>query len=165
MNHIPQDRATRGSDTPLDEGDLRLLEAAREASIRAYAPYSGVCVGAALLDSKGRIHTGGNVENVSFGLTICAERAAVMQAVAADRREWVAIAVHATTPQAFPPCGACRQVLAEFAPQLRVLWQGADGAPQGASLGDLLAHMLTPQALSRGTGAAGTREPADESEA
>ena len=125
--------------------ELRLLDAARRVSARAHAPYSGVHVGAALLDSEGEVHTGCNVENVSFGLTICAERAAVTHAVADGQRDFVASAVHASTPEAFPPCGACRQVLAEFAPHLRVVWQGRDELPQGATLSELLGFMLTPK--------------------
>ncbi len=141
--------------------ELRLLDAARRVSARAHAPYSGVHVGAALLDSKGGIHTGCNVENVSFGLTICAERAAVTHAVADGQRDFVAIAVHASTPEAFPPCGACRQVLAEFAPRLRVVWQGQDEVPQGASLGELLGYMLTPEDLP--SAAASKADDADNS--
>ncbi|MFT5290399.1 MAG: cytidine deaminase [Planctomycetota bacterium] len=141
--------------------ELRLLDAARRVSARAHAPYSGVHVGAALLDSKGGIHTGCNVENVSFGLTICAERAAVTRAVADGHRDFVAIAVHASTPEAFPPCGACRQVLAEFTPRLRVVWQGQDAVPKSAALGELLGHMLTPEDLP--SAAASKIDNADDS--
>ena len=130
--------------TTVTAEEERLLERARKVAQRAHAPYSGVQVGAALLDRDGGIHTACNVENVSYGLTICAERAAIARAVSDGHRGFVAIAVHASTARAFPPCGACRQVLAEFAPRLRVVWQGADGRPRGASLRELLPAMLQP---------------------
>ena len=95
-----------------------LLEAAYEASAHAYAPYSGFSVGAALLCASGRVYTGCTVENASFGLTNCAERSAIFSAVSAGEREFAAIAVvggkNGEKMQACPPCGACRQVLAEF---------------------------------------------------
>lgn len=93
-----------------------LLQAARQAAENAYAPYSQFPVGAALLTSDGSIISGVNVENVSFGLTICAERSAVASAISQGKREFVGIAVWATQRPhgAVTPCGACRQVLAEF---------------------------------------------------
>lgn len=131
----------------LDAQDWALLAAARGASLRAYAPYSKVRVGAALLDVQGGVHLGCNVENVSFGMTLCAERTAVVRAVADGVREFRALAIHATTPAAFAPCGACRQVLGEFAPELRVLWQGADLEPRVATLRELMGAMLRPEDL------------------
>jgi len=93
----------------------RLLQAAAEAMADAYAPYSRFRVGAALLASNQKIYTGCNVENVSYGLTICAERVAAVKAVADGQREFRAVAIvsDGTTPPF--PCGACRQFLAEFA--------------------------------------------------
>ncbi len=107
-----------------------LLDSARQAAQQAYSPYSGFRVGAALRLTNGEIVTGANVENVSYGLTICAERSALVRAVSQFgpdiRVEAVAIANLNDAPS--PPCGACRQVLAEFAgPDTRVAFPAADG--------------------------------------
>ena len=91
-----------------------LVEVAWQAREAAYAPYSNFSVGAALLADDGRVFTGCNVENISYGLTNCAERVAVGAAVAAGAREFLAVAVVADTGVPISPCGACRQVLAEF---------------------------------------------------
>jgi cytidine deaminase len=101
---------------------MKLLKAAAAVSKRAYAPYSRFEVGAALLSRDGAIFTGCNVENASYGLTICAERSAVCSAVAAGHTRFVAIAIVASGDRMPYPCGACRQVLAEFGqPDLVVL--------------------------------------------
>ncbi|MBM3863117.1 MAG: cytidine deaminase [Verrucomicrobia bacterium] len=91
-----------------------LVQAAWNARQNAYAPYSSFAVGAALLAADGRIFTGCNVENLSYGLTCCAERVAVGSAIAAGAREFVAMAVVADTQTPISPCGACRQVMTEF---------------------------------------------------
>ena len=91
-----------------------LVDAAWSAREQAYAPYSKFAVGAALLAAEGRIFVGCNVENLSFGLSNCAERVAVATAVAAGAREFLAVAVVADTDVPVSPCGACRQVLSEF---------------------------------------------------
>lgn len=91
-----------------------LVEAAWQAREHAHAPYSNFAVGAALLAVDGRIFTGCNVENLSYGLTICAERVAIGTAVAAGVRDFLALAVVADTAVPVSPCGACRQVMAEF---------------------------------------------------
>ncbi|QHI68139.1 cytidine deaminase [Tichowtungia aerotolerans] len=91
-----------------------LLETARAAARQAYAPYSGFKVGAALLCADGTVFTGCNIENASYGLTNCAERTAVFSAIAAGRRDFVAMAVVADGEGVPYPCGACRQVLSEF---------------------------------------------------
>lgn len=123
-----------------------LLARARKAGRRAYAPYSKFYVGAAVLTARGGAFTGCNVENASYGLTICAERAAVFAAVAAEgpgmRLARIAITVDA--PAAFPPCGACRQVLAEFGgPETPVVYAARGLPPVRTTLGELL-----PQAFS-----------------
>jgi cytidine deaminase len=99
----------------------QLAAAARRAARFSYAPYSQVRVGAAVLTASGRIFAGCNVENASYGLTICAERTAVFKAVAAGQRRLVAVAVYTPTPRPTPPCGACRQVIHEFAPTATIL--------------------------------------------
>jgi len=115
---------------------MELYEQARAASAHAHAPYSRFAVGAALRLSSGEVVTGVNVENASYGLTSCAERNAVFAAVGAGQAEFEAIAVHADAASA-PPCGACRQVLTEFAPELRVIWR-RDGEVVAAPLSQLL---------------------------
>ena len=119
---------------------LRLLEMAHEAAQRAYAPYSGFRVGAALRLTNGAIVTGVNVENVSYGLTICAERSALVRAVSQFGPEMrvEAIAVANLNAAASPPCGACRQVLAEFTePEAMVIFPAADG-PRAVPFHELL---------------------------
>ena len=93
-----------------------LLKLAADSARAAYAPYSNFHVGAALLSEDGEVFTGCNVENASYGLTICAERTAVFNAVSQGKRRFLAIAI--ASPDACPPCGACRQVLNEFQPDM-----------------------------------------------
>ena len=104
-----------------------LMDEAMQARETSYSPYSRFAVGAALLSTSGRVHRGCNVENASFGLTCCAERTALFRAVSEGEREFVAIAVTARTGHGAPPCGACRQVLAEFSPDMRVYWRDTRG--------------------------------------
>lgn len=123
-----------------------LLAAAIAARGGAYAPYSRFTVGAALLGRDGRVWTGANVENASYGLSMCAERTAVFHAVAAGAREFEALAVAGPEGGATLPCGACRQVLWEFAPQLEIVY--ADGATvKTTPLEALLPHAFGPERL------------------
>ena len=127
-----------------------LVDAARAARQRAYAPYSGYRVGAALLTEDGAVVTGANVENASSSLGICAERAAVAAAVVAGHRNFAAIAVAVSGPDPARPCGACRQVLHEFpsGPDLEVVCAGEDGeALLVTTLGELLPHAFGPSQL------------------
>jgi cytidine deaminase len=101
--------------------DGELITTAIDSASRAYAPYSNFHVGAALVAADGRVFTGCNVENISYGLTICAERNAVFAAVAAGCREFSKIIIVADTEEPASPCGACRQVLAEFNPDLEIV--------------------------------------------
>ena len=115
-----------------------LIAIAAEARARAYAPYSSFNVGAALLDADGRIFAGCNVENVSFGLTICAERVAVSSAITAGSKTFRAIAIVSDSTKPVVPCGACRQVMAEFAPDLRIISATTQGAVTEFDLATLL---------------------------
>lgn len=119
-----------------------LLEQAQAAAEQAYAPYSGYRVGAALLCGDGSVVTGCNVENASLSLTICAERNAVFNAVNQGKREFLALAIYVDSDEIFPPCGACRQVLAEFNPRLPILYANR----LGSILSDL--ETLLPQAFT-----------------
>jgi cytidine deaminase len=117
-----------------------VIQAALDVRQRAYADYSKFLVGAALLAADGTIYTGCNVENASYGLTICAERAAVFSAVAAGQRKFDLLAI--ATSGGATPCGACRQVLAEFAPDLAVLLVDVDQphSVHETNLRELLPH-------------------------
>jgi cytidine deaminase len=102
-------------------GHEELLRLAFEAREGAYAPYSGFAVGAAIRSKNGSLFSGCNIENGSFGLTICAERVALFKAVSAGEKEFEALAVVADSEGPVYPCGACRQVLSEFKPDLTVI--------------------------------------------
>lgn len=120
-----------------------LLAAARRARDRAYAPYSEFPVGAAVLGSNGRIYSGCNVENASLGLTCCAERNAIFAMVAAGERQIREVLVLGDTAEILPPCGACRQVMAEFAPPSAVVHMcDRSGAGRSATVAELLPHVF-----------------------
>ena len=119
-----------------------LFREAQRAALAAYAPYSNFRVGAALLGADGRVYTGCNVENRSYGLTICAERSALASAVSQGQRAFAALAI-ATPDSADPvgPCGACRQVLSEFmGPEAAVYFCGRRGDPVITTMGALLPY-------------------------
>ncbi len=124
-----------------------LVAAALSARNQAYAPYSKFLVGAALLSEDGRIFTGCNVENASYGLTICAERNAVFSAVAAGCKTFNHIVIATDTPQPTPPCGACRQVLFEFSPGLSIGLATPSGLKSWHPLADLLPGAFGPKSL------------------
>src|SRR5438105_9459380 len=118
--------------------ETKLLKAALEIRERAYAPYSKFAVGAALLTKAGEVFVGCNVENVSLRLTTCAEQAAVAAAIAKGQSEFIAIAVVANSKEPVVPCGGCRQLLAEFNPNLEIVSATLEGQMVKYSLGELL---------------------------
>lgn len=129
----------------MTDKDEELLQKARDMKRFAYVPYSHYWVGAALRSKDGRVFTGCNVENAAFGNTMCAERTALFKAVSEGARKFTAIAIAAEGSAPFP-CGACRQSLYEFAPELRVLvtW---DGNVREAKLSELLPEGFGPSSL------------------
>lgn len=122
----------------------RLLKAARSELNKAYSPYSGLKVGAAIQTREGRIFTGCNIENVSYGLTICAERVALFKAVSEGYRSFDAIAISSSSKKVIFPCGACRQVLAEFNQNMAVF---LDNDPSGYKLSDLIPHTFSKEQM------------------
>ena len=124
-----------------------LITQAIEARKRAYTPYSHYKVGAALLGKSGKVYLGCNVENASYGHTVCAERTAVLKAVSEGEREFDAIAV--VTRNGGSPCGACRQVMAEFAPDLTIYIADKNGDYRATTMGELLPDSFTPKHLEK----------------
>lgn len=125
--------------------ETALIELALQMRERAYAPYSGYRVGAALLSASGRVFTGCNVENAVYPLGLCAERVAVFKAISEGERTFITIVV--ATENGGTPCGACRQVLSEFAADLRILLVDARGQVRETSLRVLLPEPFGPQDL------------------
>ena len=125
-----------------------LKRQARDAARHAYAPYSHFPVGAAVLAEDGLVHAGANVENASYGLSMCAERTAIFQAIARGARRIRAVAVYTPTQAVTTPCGACRQVIAEFGAEALVVCF-ADGAAldQRYLIGELLPQAFGPANL------------------
>jgi cytidine deaminase len=126
----------------------RMVEAATSVRGRAWAPYSGFAVGAAILDADGCVHVGCNVENASYGLSVCAERHAVAAAIAAGTRVFTAVAVVTDSSPPASPCGACRQVLAEFG-DFPVILANLAGERRITSVGALLPDAFGPELLSK----------------
>jgi cytidine deaminase len=134
---------------PLPRELGELIAAARAVQGKAYAPYSGFAVGAAVRLGDGRIFTGANVENASYGLAVCAERTAVLAAVLAGGRQVVAVAVCTSLWPPAAPCGMCRQTLAEFAHDAEVVLCSPSGPAQRTRLSVLLPHAFRPADLEQ----------------
>ena len=115
-----------------------LIEAATAARSAAYSPYSKFAVGAAVLTKSGKIFSGCNVENISLGLTICAERSAIAGAIATGARDLIMIAVVTESKSPAVPCGACRQVMAEFNPRMKIVAATTNGKSEEFELSELL---------------------------
>jgi cytidine deaminase len=124
------------------------MAAAREAREQAYAPYSGFQVGAAVFTEDGRTFTGANVENASYGLSMCAERTAMFHAAAQGARRVAAVAVSASNDEPTWPCGACRQVLYEFGSDVALVSEGLGGRREERRLADLLPDAFGPDDLA-----------------
>jgi len=125
----------------------QLIDLALQAREHAYAPYSRFKVGAALLTASGRIYTGCNIENVAFSPSVCAERTAIFKAVSEGERAFLAIAV--VTQNGVPPCGVCRQVMMEFAPDIVIVIASLEGDYRITTLAELLPHAFMPPQLPR----------------
>ncbi|HEV2011270.1 MAG TPA: cytidine deaminase [Candidatus Limnocylindria bacterium] len=134
----------------LPPGDEDLIRVASLARARAYAPYSKYKVGAAIRTKRNKIHSGANIENVSYGMTVCAERCAAFAAVGSgETTDWDAIAIVIDDDKLPSPCGACRQVLAEFSPDLRVVLATTSGQRGATTLRELLPDPFLADRLPR----------------
>lgn len=136
MPHLPE--------TP---SNSELVNASRQARQQAIAPYSNFRVGAALQTAEGRIYTAGNIETSSYGLTICAERVALFKALSEGERHFTALAVATGSDEFCTPCGACRQVLWDFARELEVILVNQKGETRRFSLADLLPNAFDSRFL------------------
>ena len=132
----------------LGPGDEDLVKVAALARQRAHAPYSKYRVGAAIRTARNKVHAGANVENASYGLTVCAERTAVFAAVNAGDTKLDAIAIVIDDERLPTPCGACRQVLAEFSPAMRVILATTGGLRKATTLAELLPEPFLPENLA-----------------
>jgi cytidine deaminase len=135
--------ARRGS---LDE---ELIRRARDARSNAYSPYSGVKIGAAVLTRDGSIYAGCNIENSSYGLSNCAERTAIFKAISEGRRELVSMSIVGDSEDFTRPCGACRQVMVQFNPRLRIIRVGLDGYRSETTAEKLLPEAFNPSSLAK----------------
>lgn len=117
-----------------------LINAAKQASKFAYAPYSKFKVGSAILTKANKIYTGANIENASYGLTICAERVALFKAISEGEKKFKAIAIYTNTKRFTMPCGACRQVLSEFSPKIELILINGAGKIKKTNLAKLLPY-------------------------
>ena len=142
----PNERVDRSKVSPEWQ---ELLDAASNVRASAHAPYSGYAVGAAVRTKSGAVYAGANIENASYGLTVCAERVAIWNAVSHGETALDALAV--VTEDGGTPCGACRQVMREFADELPVAIADGSGSVWLTSLGQLLPHAFTPDSLDSRT--------------
>lgn len=117
-----------------------LIELAKQARLAAVAPYSNFKVGAVVLTKSGKVYTGCNIENTSYGLTMCAERVALFKALSEGEREFLQIVIVGDTKRETYPCGACRQIMSEFAPHAEVICANVGGKAQSYRMSDLLPH-------------------------
>ncbi len=131
----------------MNDSRAYLIEAARRVRRNAFAPFSRFLVGAALETTDGCVVTGCNVENASYGLTICAERVAAFKAISEGIRDFVRVAVVADTQDPTPPCGACRQVLWELCGDVEVILANLEGEKASYRLRDLLPHPFDARLL------------------
>ena len=142
----PADAATASGKSP---DVIALYEAAVAAMERAYAPYSSFRVGAALWSDDGRVFAGCNVENASYPASLCAERAAIAAAVAAGARGLSCLVIATVAREPTPPCGICRQVLAELAPDLEIISRTRGGGEARWTISTLLPHPFSSPSLGR----------------
>lgn len=119
-----------------------LIQIAREAQKNAYSPYSNFKVGAALITREGEVFSGANVENASYGLTVCAERVAVFKAISTGEREFTALIVVGSGEGFIYPCGACLQVIAEFSPDIKIIVTNEKDEYREYALGELLPQLF-----------------------
>lgn len=132
----------------MDEITKKLRQKAIEVSANAYSPYSKAQVGSAILMSDGSIYTGCNVENASYGGTICAERTAIVKAISENKRGIEKVYVY--TSEGWPPCGLCRQIMSEFATKdMEVIMGNADGGETVMKFKDLMPLSFTPDHLTK----------------
>ncbi|MGL4798549.1 MAG: cytidine deaminase [Cellulosilyticaceae bacterium] len=133
----------------MEEQRKLLIEKAKEAMARAYAPYSKFQVGAAILTEDGEVYTGCNVENASFGATNCAERTAIFKAVSDGVRRIKAVAIVSSSKEFTYPCGICRQVIGEFMPQGEIILENAAGEIKVYAFTELLPFHFTQEDLNK----------------
>jgi cytidine deaminase len=133
--------------TPIRRRRLELIEAARKARDNAFAPYSKFHVGAALRSQAKKIFTGCNVENATYGLTVCAERVAVWKAISEGARDFDLIAIVADTEKLTPPCGACRQILWEFCGDIEIILANLRGKVETHRLSELFPRPFDAKVL------------------
>lgn len=115
-----------------------LIETAKEAALKSYSPYSNFPVGAAVVTSDGSLYSGCNVENRSFGVSVCAERTAFVKAISDGKREFKTVAIFSPQGKDCWPCGLCRQFMSEFGDQIEIVVEGKDGSLICRKLGEIL---------------------------